>query len=130
MPKVATAGLVFLMGCASQMARTPVQAMLLPPVDGKLALWINRPAYFAVLGVGQERGAEVIYQQTALDAIPASGYVYIPMPTAPVAAPEMAQPDAEYEQVYLVASSTPIDLSRRVRFGTPSDGMRWSTDMP
>lgn len=84
------------------MARTPLQAMLLPPVDGKLALWINQPANFAVLGVGPERGTEVLYQQTALEAVPESGYVYVPM---------RADPDVDYEQVYLVASPAPIDLS-------------------
>ena len=56
------------------MARTPLQAMLLPPVDGRLALWVNQPAYFAVLGVGPERGTEVLYQQSALEAVPESGY--------------------------------------------------------
>jgi hypothetical protein len=104
MPKVTTLGLLLVLGtgCTSQMARTPLQAMLLPPVDGRLALWVNQPAYFAVLGVGPERGTEVLYQQTALEAVPKSGYVYVPM---------RGDLDVDYEQVYLVASPSPIDLS-------------------
>jgi hypothetical protein len=76
--------------------------MLLPPVDGRVALWVNQPAYFGVLGVGSERGTEVLYQQSALEAVPESGYVYVPT---------RGDPDVDYEQVYLVASPSPIDLS-------------------
>src|SRR5579862_46202 len=127
MSKVASVGIVLLFGTGCATQHMPLQAMLLPPVDGKLALWINQPAYFAVLGVGPERGTEVLYQQTALEGVPASGYVYVPMRADAVPAPQLAGPDADYEQVYLVASPTPIDLSafpsarRDVDPATPAD---------
>lgn len=95
MSKVAAVGIVLLFGTGCATERAPLQAMLLPPVDGKVALWVNQPAYFAVLGVGPERGAEVLYQQTALEAVPANGYVYVPVHTTGVPAPELIQPDAD-----------------------------------
>jgi hypothetical protein len=100
---------VLCLGCAGSRPTTepapvaangpPLDAMLLPPVDGQLALWVNQPANFAVVGVAGERGADVLYQQTALDGVPKSGYVYVP------------QGDAGYDRVYLVASREPIDLT-------------------
>jgi hypothetical protein len=73
--------------------------MLLPPVDGQIALWVNQPGNFAVIGVAQARGADVLYQQTALQGVPTSGYVYVP------------GGDAGYDRVYLIASHDPIDLT-------------------
>lgn len=111
MPKIAAVGIVLLFGTGCATQHVPLQAALLPPVDGKMALWVNQPSYFAVVGVGPERGAEVLYQQTALEAVPSNGFISVPTHPEAVAAPEMAEPDADYEQVYLVASPTPIDVS-------------------
>jgi hypothetical protein len=80
-----------------------LDAMLLPPVDGRLALWVNQPANFAVIGVAPQGGVDILYRQTALDGVPASGYVYVPRAGA--------EPDAGYEQIYLVASHDNLDLS-------------------
>jgi hypothetical protein len=92
------------LGCAgSRLTTAPapaeIDAMLLPPVDGQLALWVNQPTNFAVIGTTQEHGADVLYQQTAFQGVPTSGYVYVP------------QGDAGYDRVYLVASHDPIDLT-------------------
>ncbi len=97
-----------LLGAQEPVAATdqPLDAMLLPPVDGQLALWVNQPANFAVVGVAPDHGAAILYQQTALEGIPASGYVYV------------RPGDAGYDRVYLVASRDSLDLS-----GTLDDAM-------
>jgi hypothetical protein len=104
MPRAMWLAMLLCLGCAgSHLTTAPapaeIDAMLLPPVDGQLALWVNQPTNFAVIGATQEHGAEVLYQQTALQGIPMSGYVYVP------------RGDAGYDRVYLVASHDPIDLT-------------------
>jgi hypothetical protein len=104
MPRALWLAMLLCLGCAgSRLTTAPapaeIDAMLLPPVDGQLALWVNQPTNFAVIGTTQEHGADVPYQQTALQGVPMSGYVYVP------------QGDAGYDRVYLVASHDPIDLT-------------------
>ncbi len=104
MPRALWLAMLLCLGCAgSRLTTAPapaeIDAMLLPPVDGQLALWVNQPTNFAVIGATQEHGADVLYQQTALEGVPMSGYVYVP------------QGDAGYDRVYLVASHDPIDLT-------------------
>jgi hypothetical protein len=104
MPRAMWLAMLLCLGCAgSRLTTAPapaeIDAMLLPPVDGQLALWVNQPTNFAVIGTTQERGADVLYQQTALQGVPTSGYVYVP------------RGDAGYDRVYLVASHDPIDLT-------------------
>jgi hypothetical protein len=104
MPRALWLAMLLCLGCAeSRLTTAPapaeIDAMLLPPVDGQLALWVNQPTNFAVIGTTQEHGADVLYQQTALQSVPMSGYVYVP------------QGDAGYDRVYLVASHDPIDLT-------------------
>jgi len=104
MPRALWLAMLLCLGCAGSRLTTapaPVEiaAMLLPPVDGQLALWVNQPTNFAVIGATQERGADVLYQQTALQGVATSGYVYVP------------QGDAGYDRVYLIASHDPIDLT-------------------
>jgi hypothetical protein len=104
MPRALWLAMLLCLGCAgSRLTTAPapaeIDAMLLPPVDGQLALWVNQPTNFAVIGTTQERGADVLYQQTALQGVATSGYVYVP------------QGDAGYDRVYLIASHDPIDLT-------------------
>jgi hypothetical protein len=104
MPRAMWLAMLLCLGCAgSRLTTAPapaeIDAMLLPPVDGQLALWVNQPTNFAVIGASQEHGADVLYQQTALQGVPMSGYVYVP------------RGDAGYDRVYLVASHDPIDLT-------------------
>ncbi|HSY83075.1 MAG TPA: hypothetical protein VK807_15005 [Gemmatimonadaceae bacterium] len=104
MPRALWLAMLLCLGCAGSRlttAPTPaeIDAMLLPPVDGQLALWVNQPTNFAVIGATQAHGADVLYQQTALQGVPLSGYVYVP------------QGDAGYDRVYLVASHDPINLT-------------------
>jgi len=104
MPRALWLAMLLCLGCAgSRLTTAPapaeIDAMLLPPVDGQLALWVNQPTNFAVIGTAQEHGADVLYQQTALQGVPMSGYVYVP------------QGDAGYDRVYLIASHDPIDLT-------------------
>ena len=104
MPRALWLAMLLCLGCAgSRLTTAPapaeIDAMLLPPVDGQLALWVNQPTNFAVIGTTQERGADVLYQQTALQGVPMSGYVYVP------------RGDAGYDRVYLIASHDPIDLT-------------------
>ena len=105
MPKVVWRSVLVSLVCAgAQLLRAqepaatdaPLEAMLLPPVDGQLALWVNQTANFAVVGVAPDHGADILYQQTALEGVPVSGYIYVP------------RGDAGYDRVYLVASK---DLS-------------------
>jgi hypothetical protein len=110
---------VLCLGCVGHQSRpttgvTPVpeavappdlDAMLLPPVAGQLALWVNQPANFAIVGVAPQGGAYVLYQQTALDAVPASGYIYVPR--------NGSEPDVGYDQIYLVASTDTLNLATR-----------------
>lgn len=105
MPRAVWLAMLACLGCAGARPTTEpapvaaIDAMLLPPVDGQLALWVNQPGNFAVIGVAQAHGADVLYEQTALQGVPASGYVYVP------------RGDAGYDRVYLIASRDPIDLT-------------------
>src|SRR5580700_9873714 len=94
MPRALWLAMLLCLGCAgSRLTTAPapaeIDAMLLPPVGAQLALWVNQPTNFAVIGASQDHGAAVLYQQTSLQGVATSGYVYVP------------QGDAGYDRVYL-----------------------------